>query len=83
MVRESGFVTIDGVKVSGLVFPSGYDNVHAIQWYETWGEVECICKKDSKDPNFRIESLDDYRDLVDLHTASVVLSKEETKEETK
>lgn len=68
MVETSKFVIIDGVQAVNLTFPSKYDNIHAIQWYGDWGEVEFkVDGNNNKPANEKIENLDDYLELETLH----------------
>ena len=68
MVETSKFVVIDGVKAVNLSFPSKYENIHAIQWYDTWGEVEFkVDENGNKPENIKIKNLNDYLELANLH----------------
>ena len=40
IIREDGAVYKDGISYSGLDLSSVPSNVHALQWYETEGEIE-------------------------------------------
>jgi hypothetical protein len=42
IIREDGAVYKDGYSYSGLDLSSVPANVHALQWYETEGEIEFI-----------------------------------------
>ncbi len=60
------YVDGDAKKVQDHVaFPEG---VHAIQWYDTWGEVEPV---GHQEPNTRIESLEPYKHLLEAHSLAV------------
>jgi hypothetical protein len=40
IIREDGAVYKDGISYSGLDLSAVPPNVHALQWYETEGEIE-------------------------------------------
>lgn len=40
IVPEDGVVNKDGISYSGLDLSFVPDNVHALQWYDTYGEIE-------------------------------------------
>jgi hypothetical protein len=75
IIPSDGFVSIDGYGFSGLDL-SGIDaSVHAVQWYDTHGEVEV------KDPvtrkmtaNTEITSLEQFQAAIDIWN----IRKEET-----
>ena len=53
--------TIDGVTATNIDMSSLPTNLHAMQWYGTWGEEEYVNLVTQKmDPNVRITSLDAY-----------------------
>ena len=66
IVPVDGLVNIDGLRYLGLDLSFIPNNVHAVQWYDTYGEVEI------KDPvtgkmisNDDINSLDSYQPAID------------------
>ena len=58
-------IIIDGEAYSGISTDWSWvpDNIHAVQWYDTWGEVE-YCDDTS---NERIEELGTYEQAVVCH----------------
>jgi hypothetical protein len=53
--------TIDGVSMVGVDMSSLPANLHAMQWYGTWGEEEYIDRETRHmEPNVRITSLESY-----------------------
>jgi hypothetical protein len=53
--------TIDGVSMVGVDMSSLPANLHAMQWYGTWGEEEYMDRPTRRmEPNVRITSLDSY-----------------------
>lgn len=67
IIPADGFVSVDGqganLTISGL--PA---NVHAIQWYGAFGEVEIIDPITMKTvENQRIDSLDPYQGILDAY----------------
>jgi hypothetical protein len=71
IVPVDGAVTIDGVGFGGLDLSFMASSVHAVQWYETHGEVEV------KDPitgrmvaNEVITSIDAFQPAIDLWQAT-------------
>lgn len=59
-------VCIDGVCFDGIDLSQlSQNNIHAIQWYETYGEVEYT----SRVENLKIDSLDDFLWVIDAWEA--------------
>jgi hypothetical protein len=50
IIRADGAVYKDGVSYSGLDLSNVPANIHALQWYETEGEVEFINNPDRTKP---------------------------------
>jgi hypothetical protein len=73
IVNESKLIGIDGEVFSGLSFDLAND-VHAIQWYDTWGEVEHpVALQDGrpvKPANTVITSFVDYEHLIPIWQAA-------------
>lgn len=70
IIPSDGFVSIDGYGFSGLDLSSIDPTVHAVQWYDTYGEIEI------KDPatgrmlsNTDIVSLDQFQIALDIWNA--------------
>jgi hypothetical protein len=66
IVRENGLVSIDGAGYSGIDMASIDINIHAVQWYETYGDVEFIEVNGIKPQNERIVSIEQYQTVIDL-----------------
>jgi len=65
IVKDDSIVIINGnfnntVDLSAL--PTG---LHAVQWYETWGEIEWVDENGRAIKNEKIDSLDDYQWVID------------------
>ena len=56
IIRADGAVYKDGTSYSGLDLTAVPANVHALQWYETEGEVEFISNPDRTKPQNEIIS---------------------------
>jgi hypothetical protein len=54
IIREDGAVYKDGISYAGLNLLSVPNNVHALQWYETEGEIEFIANPDRTKPQNEI-----------------------------
>lgn len=67
IINRDDSVTINGKTHSGLDFSKFPENIHAIQWYETYGEVEYVTGADGIKPaNEKIDNLEPYNYLLDL-----------------
>jgi uncharacterized LabA/DUF88 family protein len=55
-------VTIDGVSIGDLDLSWIPENIHAVQWYDTYGEVELV----TSDPNIDITELGIYEQAIPL-----------------
>ena len=67
IIPSDGFVSIDGYGFSGLDLSGIDQSVHAVQWYDTHGEVEV------KDPitkkivaNTEITSIEQFQVAIDI-----------------
>lgn len=58
-------VIVDGVA-KGPIDLSFMADIHAIQWYDTWGDVERVDPNTMAHSNERIEELGRYQQAVDL-----------------
>jgi len=71
VIREDGFISVDGEGYHGIDLTS-MGSTWAIQWYETWGEVE---DNNPTTPNVRIEDISiiqPYLDKFDIRKAELV-----------
>jgi hypothetical protein len=72
IVPSDKLCTIDGVTVTDMDMSSVPVNLHAVQWYGTWGEEEYIDLETRRmEPNVRITSLDAYTQLFAAFDAAV------------
>jgi hypothetical protein len=69
IIPSDSIVIVDRVAKSPLDL-SFMTGIHAVQWYETWGEVELI-DADGRPRNERIESLNEFQPALDLWNAWV------------
>jgi len=69
IISDDQLIGKDGVNYSELDMTQLASNVHAVQWYDTWGEVEykpAITNGQKTIPqNAIIESISDYQWAVD------------------
>ena len=65
VIREDGFISVDGENYNEIDL-SDMGTTWAIQWYDTWGEVE---DDDPLTPNERIEDETLVQPYVDKWTA--------------
>lgn len=74
IIVEDGTVVIDGESISGLDLSSVPNNVSAMQWYDTYGEVEyfssLIDEVMTKPVNTLIQALVDYQFAIDAHAVA-------------
>lgn len=70
IIPSDGFCSVDGVGFTDLDMSSIPPEVHAVQWYATWGEEERM-NLDTREmlPNVRITSLDAYSTVFGLYWA--------------
>lgn len=70
IIKEDGFVAIDGVGYIGLDLSFLPGNIHAVQWYHTKGEIEFVCEPlEPKPENQLITSIDQFQEVIDLWNA--------------
>lgn len=69
IVPFDSVVIVDGVAKWPLDL-SFMADIHAVQWYDTWGEVERM-DVEGRHSNERIESIAPYQQALDLWTAWV------------
>lgn len=77
IIPVDGFISVDSVGFGGLDLPFMDDSVHAVQWYETHGEIE------RKDPttgrmvaNEVITSIDAFQPVIDVWQAAKTVQDE-------
>lgn len=63
IIKNDHTVYVDGVPL-GVNCDTLASDVHAMQWYDTWGEVEYI---DNIRPPMRIDNLNAFMHLIDKH----------------
>lgn len=70
IIPSDGFCSVDGVGFNGVDMTSVAPEVHAVQWYGTFGEVEV------QDPltgkmvgNEEIDSLNEYQPVLESYWA--------------
>ena len=74
IIPEDNFCSVDGEGLhfdfSNLITEE-LSNVHALQWYDNWGDVEFKTKieykKITKEPNIQIDELGDFQAIVDAY----------------
>lgn len=64
IVPSDKAIIVDGQAYSGITTDWSWcpENVHALQWYDTWGEIE----HSDNSPNEKIESLGIYQEGYDI-----------------
>jgi hypothetical protein len=75
IVRKDGFISVDDVGFSGLDLSFLPENIHAVQWYDTVGEVEMYEPHPYKvvmAPSQQIDTLAEYQQCLDLWNATKV-----------
>lgn len=74
IIADDKCISIDGEGYDGIYMPELPANIHALQWYETFGEVEFKTElrgnKFVKPENQIIVDLDDYGWVVEKHAAA-------------
>jgi hypothetical protein len=66
IINLDNSVAINGKTYKDLDFTGFPDNIHAIQWYSTYGEIEYVVGDDGvKPPNQKIQSLEPYQNVLD------------------
>lgn len=65
IIPEDNAVYKDGYLIEGLDLTSLPSNIHAIQWYDTYGEVEYKDTDAGKSVNTVFSSLTPYQHIVD------------------
>lgn len=67
IIVEDRFCSVDGQGFDMVDMSSVPAGQSAVQWYETWGEVEYFPVDGIKPVNTRIESLDPYQQVIDSY----------------
>lgn len=70
IIPEDGFVSIDGIHFSNLDLSFIASNIHAIQWYDTFGEIEYKNENGFIFQNVSIDNIDDYSLAIDKWNAA-------------
>jgi hypothetical protein len=68
IVVDDNVVLVDGVPQTVDCSPLIEQNIHAVQWYDTWGEEEFRSDPETfgRAPNNRITDFSPYQPFVDL-----------------
>ena len=62
------FCAVDGIGFVGIDMTSVPKDVHAVQWFGTWGEEEILDLKTSRiDRNEKIDNLDAYQAVLNSY----------------
>jgi len=64
IVPEDSVVYIDGVCKHGIDL-SFMSDIHAVQWYDTWGEIERVDPETRVPSNERITSIEQFQPAID------------------
>ena len=66
IIPIDGFVSVDGEGYSGLDLSFMASDIHALQWYETDGELEIQDARGRVIENRPIDSLEPYQPALDV-----------------
>jgi hypothetical protein len=66
VITQDRLVSIDGQAFDGINLSALDSNIHAIQWYDTDGEVEIVDNRGRHIENRIITSFDEYSFLIPL-----------------
>ncbi len=70
IIPSDGFCSVDGVGFSGVDMTSVAADVHAVQWYATWGDVEIQDSVTGRVVrNEEIQSLDAFQPVLQSYWA--------------
>ena len=62
------FCAVDGIGFDGIDMTSVPKDVHAVQWFGTWGEEEILDLKTGRiDRNQKIDNLDAYQAVLNSY----------------
>lgn len=67
IIADDKAVYVDGFVLWPIDLTGLSSDIHAVQWYDTWGEVEYRL---GAKPNARITDLSPYQVFVDRHAAA-------------
>jgi hypothetical protein len=85
LIPSDKVVTIDGESYRDLNLEQVDPTIHAVQWYETWGEIEYIKDENEYKPeNQKIYSLDSFQFAIDEWNKAKILAnapEEQTEED--
>ena len=70
IIPTDGFVSVDGEGYSGLDLTFMDSDIHALQWYETEGELEIQDARGRVIENRPIDSLEPYQPALDAWQAA-------------
>jgi hypothetical protein len=87
IIPSDKFCSVDGVGFVGVDITSIAIDVHAVQWFGTWGEQEILDLKTGRiERNEKIQSLDTYQSVLNsywkIRTAHDVAEREAINEQT-
>jgi hypothetical protein len=66
IIKSDGTVIVDGHAIIGMDLSFLPKNVHAVQWYDTYGEVEIKNEYGKVVENIAITSIEPYQQAIDL-----------------
>jgi len=66
IIPADGFVSVDGYGISGLNLSFMDTNIHAVQWYETEGEIEIKDDRGRMVANESIDSIDQFEQTLEV-----------------
>jgi hypothetical protein len=66
IIKNDGYVSIDGEGHLGIDLSELDESVNAVQWYDTYGEVEIKDSRNRIIENKEITNIDDYLFVVSL-----------------
>jgi hypothetical protein len=69
IIKNDGYVSIDGESYLGIDLSELDESVNAVQWYDTYGEVEIKDSRNRIIENKEITNIDDYLFVVTLWQA--------------
>ncbi len=87
IIPSDKFCSVDGVSFIGVDMTNVAADVHAIQWFGTWGEQEISDRRIGRiDRNEKIQNLDAYQSVLnsywEIRTAHDVAERDAINEQT-
>jgi len=70
IIPTDGIVSIDGESYGGLDLSFIAQSVHAVQWYDTYGEIEHKDGRGRMIANVEIDSIEQFQPALDLWQAA-------------